>query len=78
VKVKYHELRIFPIVGTIILLVGMILLLVGSIVYWEWLKCESTPCGLPVESFDYHYLITGLIISPIGVITLVIGLKKRI
>ncbi len=71
-------MKVFPIVGTIILLIGMVLVIAGSIEYWNWFKCESNSCGLPTGSFDYRYLITGLIISPIGIVTLIIGLKKRV
>lgn len=71
-------MKIFSIVGTIILLIGIILLLVGLVSYDDYFKpTESFHQSLPLP-FDYRYLITGMIIVPTGIVTLVMGLKKRI
>jgi len=64
--------------GTMILIVSFVLLLTGSMSYWDWLKCQNTPCGLPTGSFDNPYLTTGLVITPVGITSLVIGIKKQI
>jgi len=69
---------VFVVAGAMILIVSFVLLLTGSMSYWDWLKCQNSPCGLPTGPFDNPYLTTGLVITPVGMASLVIGIKKQI